>query len=84
MLQRVIAIGTAVTLFVGLGVTGISQYRDHENRVQAAVEDAKAKQAHEDAEKQERARDRDHIRKLEHIITSEFPKWTDFIDWDNK
>lgn len=41
----------------------------YQSRVQAAID---------------RDRDREHIRVLEKIIVSEFPKWSPAIDWDDK
>lgn len=77
MLAKVVTGLTIASLALGLVATIAAG-------VSSRVDDTKAKQQHEDLERQERQRDREHIRQLERIIVSEFPRWSPAIDWDNK
>jgi hypothetical protein len=76
-MKTLITVLTAVSLTFGVLGTAYGVYATR-------VEAARAKQAHEDDERRERERDRNHLRTLEKIIASEFPRWTPAIDWDNK
>lgn len=77
MISKVVAILTVATLALGLLGTVLGT-------VVHLTADVKAKQLHEDADRVERDRDRNHIRQLERIIVAEFPKWSPAIDWDAK
>ena len=52
--------------------------------IMAILGSLSAYQMHTAQDAVDRDRDRNHIRQLEKIITSEWPQWAPAIDWDNK